>query len=73
MSGWGTFSSIAGGDEPVHEIRLNVQESHIEEVAINLATILGMAVAVYAWSGMRNEDVHRFRSKVDAGRRASRF
>lgn len=44
----------------------------ISAFAINLVTIAGMALVVYAWTGMRSEAVQRFRSKVDARGRESR-
>lgn len=50
----------------------HVITGRISAFAINLVTIAAMAVAVYAWTGMRKEEVHRFRSKVDTVRRESR-
>jgi hypothetical protein len=62
---WIGISLVRGFPDP------HVITERIGSFGINLATIAGMAVAVYAWTGMRNEDVHRLRSKVDAVRRES--
>ena len=42
----------------------SITGQRIGTFALNVATIAIMAVAVYAWAGMRKEDVHRLRSKL---------
>ena len=39
----------------------------IATFAINVVTIALVALAVYAWAGMRREDVSRFRKVVGPG------
>jgi len=59
---WIGISMVRGFPDP------HVITERISTFGINLATIAGMAAVVYAWTGMRNEDVDRFHSKVAAVR-----
>jgi len=54
---WVGICMVRGFPDP------HVITEHIGAFGINLMTIAGMSVAVYAWAGMRNEDVHRFHTK----------
>jgi len=42
-------------------------DQRIGTFAPNVATIATMAVAAYAWTGMRREEVRRFRSQFKSG------
>jgi len=49
------------------DFRMPLTGQRIGTFALNVATIATTAVAAYAWTGMRREEVRRFRSQFKSG------